>query len=266
MRAGLAVSVLVLSGVLQAAPSMAQNYSSPWIFSVNVGAEVPSSGNVIAGVASNTVVLSTLNTNLVGSGSVVMRGRTFDDLYDPALTASFEVRYALSDLTEVFGSLGYKAANAKNGVDLGCIQQSTAPGVCYQALSGEVSDLKQYALEIGYRQWFGTGLLSSAVKPYWAVHGGAVYTDAVNASITSPLGGIANWSLYDSGTSLTAGADLGASYTLTQNFEIAAEVGVRYTDNLNDNDADIGGIGLETANDKSRAVSFPISVRMHTVF
>lgn len=266
MRAGLAVSIIVLAGALQSAPAAAQNYSSPWIFSVNVGTEIPSSGNVIAATTSNDIVLSTLNTNLVGNGTVVMRGRNFNDLYDSALTAAVEVRYALSDLSEVFGSLGYKFSNAKNAVDLGCIEQSTAPGVCYQALSGEVSDLKQYALEIGYRQWFGTGLISSAVKPYWAVRAGAVYSDTVNLTATSPAGGIAGWTLYDDGVSLTAGADLGASYTLSSNFEIAAEVGVRYTDSLKDNDIDLGGIGLGTANDKSKAVSFPISVRMHTVF
>ncbi len=266
MRAGLAVSILVLSGAFVAAPSMAQNYSSPWIFSASVGTEIPSSGAPITGATSNTVALSTLNSNMTGNGTLIMRGRNFDDVYDAALTAAVEVRYALSDLTEVFGSLGYKFSNAKTGVSLGCVEQTTAVGTCYQAVTGELSDLKQYALEIGYRQWFGTGLFTPAIKPYWAVRAGAVYTNNVDMTATTPVGGISGWKLYEDGVSLTAGADLGASYTLSSNFELAAEVGVRYTDDLKEYDTDLGGIGLGAVNDKSKAVSFPISVRMHSVF
>lgn len=266
MRAIWAVSLVAISSVMGVSSAIAQSYSSPWIFSVNVGTQIPSSGNVVQASTSSLVALSTLNTNLTGNGTMIMRGRTFDDMYDNALTASVEVRYALSDLTELFGSLGYRSANAKTGVTLGCLEQTTAPGTCYQAITGEVDDLQQYSLEIGYRQWLGMGLLSSAIKPYWAVHGGAVYTDAINIHATTPAGGIGNWTLYDDGWSVTAAADVGASYTLSSNFEIAAELGVRYTDKLKDNDTDFTGLSMQSINDKSREVSFPVSVRMHTVF
>lgn len=264
MRFNLLHATTILVGTFGASPLLAQNYTSPWSYSVSVGTDVPVSGDVIAAGSSNTLNLATLNANLGGTGVLQMRGREYGDMYNAGLKTTFEVRYALSDLAEIFGSIGYLKAEAKTNVDLGCLVVATS--ACGTTLSGQVADLKQTSLEIGYRQWLGIGLVSDALRPYFAVHGGVVKTDAIHSYITAGANPLAHWRLYDETYSYTVGGDIGATYTLSNYAEIGAEVGVRYTSKLDQLDADYGSIGLGGVNNSSAQVSVPVTLRLNTVF
>lgn len=266
MRVKTLLTTTILAGAFIAAPLMAQNYSSPWSYSTSIGTEVSVSGDVINGADSNAIDMSTLNANLSGMQIIKMRGRSYDDMYDKGLKSTFEVRYALSDLAEIFGSIGFLKAEAKKNADLGCLADAAAPATCLSGLTGQVSDLKQTSLDIGYRQWFGVGLFTDAIRPYYALRAGAVKTDAIHAFVTSGADGIGHWRLYDDTYSYSAQADLGATYTITDSMELGAEVGVRYVSKLDKIDTELSGLGLSGINSKSQQVTVPISLKLNAVF
>jgi hypothetical protein len=250
---------------VMASPAFADGYySSPWIFSVSVGSDVPVSGEIFNAADSNVATLSALNANLSGTGILHLKGKKYSDLYYPSAKISFEVRYALSDLSEIYGSAGYLKAQSKGFQDLGCLE--VGANVCATQLIGHVNDLTQYTLELGYRSWFGTGFISEAIRPYWAVHGGIARTNAGHMYLAAGNDPLAHWNQYKASTQLTFGGDLGATYTVSSNSELAAEIGVRYTGKLKANPGDLASWGLEEALDDSHLVSIPVTLRYHTTF
>ena len=266
MRVKTLLMTTIIAGAAVAAPAFAQNYSSPWSYSSSIGTEISVSGDVMAAGDSSAIDMSTLNTNLSGQQVMKMRGRSYDDMYDKGIKSTFEVRYALSDLAEIFGSIGFLKAEAKKNVDLGCLAAAAAPATCVAGLNGQVADLKQTALEIGYRQWFGVGLFSDAIRPYYALRAGAVKTDAIHALVSTGADGLGHWKLYDDTYSYSAQADLGATYTISDSMELGAEVGVRYVSKLDQIDSDFGALGLGGINNKSEQVSVPLTLKLNAVF
>ena len=255
-----------IAGALMASPALAQNYSSPWSFSSSIGTEIPVSGNVLEGTDSTPILMSTLNANLVGTQVMRMRGRNYKDMYEASIKSTFEVRYALSDLSEIFGSVGYLKAKAKKNVDLGCLADALTPATCVAGLNGNVDDIKQWSMDLGYRQWLGMGLVSDAIRPYFALRAGATKTSAINAHVSTGADGLGNWRLYDDTYSYSAQADLGATYTISETMELGAEVGVRYVSKLDKINTDFGALGLGKINDNSEQVSVPISLKLNAVF
>lgn len=262
----ISLSSIILIATGFACAANAQSYSSPWSFSSSIGTEGSTSGATMNGGTSSTLAFSSLNPNLVGNGTIKLRGRDFSETYEPGIRTTFEVRYALSDLSEVYGSLGYYKAQAKSNILFGCLSDSSTPDACTSSLTGNVSNFKQYTAEVGFRKWLGIGLFTDALRPYFAIHGGAAYTDAIHTKFVNGSDTVGHFRLYDDSWSYTVGADIGASYTITNNMELAAEVGVRYTDKLKQVDTDLDTLNLGFVNDTSDRVSFPLTVRLNTVF
>lgn len=267
MRASQLCSGLILAAagaVLAASPAAAQTYS-PWSFGATVGQDVAVGGDVISSTISNNLQLNTLNSNLTGTGWLAMRGTTWDEAYESALNVTVEVRYASTDFSEFFGALTYVQADASENVTVGCL--ATTPPNCATTLTGSFSDFRQIGLEAGYRQWFGFSLLGDTIKPYFAVRGGLVHTDEIRLRVNAgAAGGLGNWRLYEEGWTAMIGADVGATYAISQNAEIGGEIGVRYTTSLSDDDSDFGALGLANINDESERLSVPVSVRLNAVF
>ncbi|WP_240008100.1 hypothetical protein [Pseudaquidulcibacter saccharophilus] len=265
MRLKNLVTLAIISSAAIATNAMADGYSSPWIFSSSIGTEVSAQGTVVNDGIGTATDLSAYNAAYTSS-IVQMRGRKYDDMYKTNIHTSFEVRYALSNLTEVFGSIGYTNASAKDNVQMGCLVSVAASGVCDTNLTGSANDLEQYMLELGWRQWFGGNWVKNPIKPYYAVHGGVVYTKEVSVDMKAGANSLGKMKLFDDGVTYTAGADLGASYTLSDSMELAAEVGVRYNSPLKKNSANNCTYGVCGTNDVKGQVTIPIAVRLNTVF
>jgi hypothetical protein len=262
-NAAIATIVLCSSAAsAQAAPP--QEMSSPWSFSASIGTDIAVGGEVMNAATSNSLNLSTLNSNLSGTGVLTMRGRDYKDMYEPGAKASVEVRYATSELSEYFGTVSYMRAAGKNNVNVGCIV-TTAPS-CGTAILGSVSDLQETSLEIGFRHWLGTGFISEAIRPYYAIRGGAVWSKGGHNYLHTATDSLAMWRLYDDSVAYTVGFDVGATYTISRNAELAAEIGVRYTGDRDGLDIDYGAIGLGAINNNSSRVSIPMSVKLNAVF
>jgi hypothetical protein len=260
----LAITLAAAAAALAVTPAAAQGYS-PWSFGASIGTDAYQSGDVVSAATSSSLTLSTLNQNLTGTGVLQLRGADYDDAYDRAINATVEVRYAATDMSEFFGAISYTKASGKQ-FDAGCVLV-TGNTACNQAITGQLSDLSQIGVEVGYRQWFGFSMMGDRLKPYFAVRGGLVRTDAIDLSLSGgTIGGLADWTMYEETWTAMIGADLGATYAISPNAELGAEVGVRYTTALGDDDGDFGGIGLGTINDSSERLTVPVAVRLNAVF
>lgn len=255
---------LLFATAANAQAAQPQEMSSPWSFSASIGTDIAVGGEVMNAANSNTLTLSTLNSNLAGTGVLMMRGRDYKDMYEPGAKASVEVRYAISELSEYFGAVSYMRAAGKNNVNVGCI--ASVALACNTALLGSVSDLQETAVELGYRHWLGTGFISEAIRPYYAIRGGAVWSKGGHNYLHTATDSLAMWRLYDDSVAYTVGFDVGATYTISRNAELAAEIGVRYTSDRKDMDIDYGAIGLGAINNNSSRVSIPMSVKLNAVF
>jgi hypothetical protein len=259
-RAMRATSIAILLAA-SATPALAQS-NSPWSFGGSIGYDIPVSGSAFAADDSNSLNLSTLNANLTGTGILRLRGTDFKDAYDPALRATIEVRYALSDMSEVFGAFTYTKAEGKK-VSIGCIKTTVE---CAYNLSATLADLDQRGIEIGYRQWLNFSMLGDYVRPYVAFRAGATKTKDINGVIQAGTVDISRWRLYKEGVSYSLGGDLGATVALSPNIELGGEVGVRYLSKLKERDTDYGAIGLGETNDKADIISIPVSLRINAAF
>lgn len=238
------------------------DYVSPWSFGGTVGYDVPAGGSVVTSANSSSIVLSTLNPSFSGTGVIRLRGIGYRDAYDPARRATFEVRYAVSEYTELFGAFSYSQANGK-ALSVGCIVVAAA---CTDTIRGQFSDSRQMGLEVGYRQWLDLDLFGQTVMPYLSVRGGVLKSDAIHAFLRTPTGALGRWRLYDDAYSYVLGADVGATIGVFPNAEIGAEVGIRYQTALKEIDTDFGALGLSEINSESERFSIPVSVRLNAVF
>jgi hypothetical protein len=244
-----------------ATPALADS-GSPWSFGGSVGYDIPVDGKALDTANSSSITLSTLNSNLTGSGTIRLRGVDYKDAYDDALRATLEVRYAMSDTSEFFGAFTYTNAEGKSAV-AGCLDIA---GVCTTNVNATLSDYRQYGLEVGYRQWLNMAMLGDAVRPYFAVRGGVVRTDAIRALFATPTDNLADWRLYKETYAYTIGGDLGATVAISPNAEIGGEVGIRYQTALREFEGDLGAVGLGTAITKSERLSVPVSFRLNAAF
>jgi hypothetical protein len=253
------VGVLTLVG---AGAAQAQTAPGRWTVSPEISVEFPSGGDVHGGVDAPVADLGGLNPALAGvSATLEVESRSFDDIYGDAVSFGLEAAYGVNDSAEFFGALRYVTA------DEGRVQVG---GAAVPALNttlpvfGTFSDYEAWALEAGYRQYFG----SSALRPYVAGRAGVVFTDAISATFEVPDAAItiANAPFYDDSTSFTAGLDVGLSYALSDRVSVQAETGIRYVSELEGDDSAIGGLGLGSINGVGDRTYVPVTLRARFVF
>jgi len=262
------LSYLIPALALMGSPALAD---TPFSFGGTIGYEFPVSGKVIDQTNSASVNLATLNASLAGTGILRLRGTDFKDSSDAALKATIEVRYALTQTSELFGALSYSQADGKSA-NIGCVEivVSGAPD-CTTPLTATFSDFKQIGVELGYRQWLESPFMRDRLFPYYALRAGITQTDALSANVAAstslvPNAPIGTWNLYDDKITYVVGGDIGATYLIAPFAEIGAEVGVRYNSKLSEIDTGLTPLGLAAANDKSDRITIPVSVRLNAAF
>ena len=262
------LSYLVPALALVSSPALAD---SPFSFGGSVGYEFPVSGKIIDETSSASINLTTLNPALAGTGILRLRGTDFKDISDAPLKATIEVRYALTQTSEMFGAITYSQGNGKSA-NIGCVEivVSGAPD-CSTPLTATFSDFKQVGVELGYRQWLESPVMSDRLFPYYTLRAGVTQTDALSATVAAstslvPNAALGTWDLYDDKVTYVVGGDVGATYLIAPFAEIGAEVGVRYNSKLSEIDTGLTALGLAAANDKSDRISIPVSVRLNAAF
>lgn len=254
--------ITTVAAVTFAGVAHAQTAPGRWSVSIEAGAEFPTDGDVHGGATAVVPDLGPLNPALAGvDAELRIQPRSFDDIYGEGMNIGAEFAYGAMDNGEIFGAIRYMKA------DEGKVQVG---GAFVPALNttlpvfGTFSDYESWAIEAGYRQYFGTGPL----KPYVAGRLGAVFTDKISATFEIPDGGItiADAPFYDSSTSFSAGLDVGVSYAVSDMVTLQAETGIRYTSKLEDDDSAIGGLGLASINNVGERTYVPLTVRARFAF
>lgn len=252
-----ALAVLALAGAANA-----QTAPGKWTLSLEAGSEMPTDGDVHEGAIAPVADLGPLNPALAGvAAELRIEPRSYDAIYGDAFNVGFEAAYGVSENAEAFGSVRYVKS------DEGTVQVG---GAFVPALAttlpvfGTFGDVETWAVEAGYRQYFGAG----NIRPYLAGRLGVAFTDSVAATFAIPDANILipDAPFYDDSTSLSAGIDLGVSWQVNDTLSLQAETGYRYVGELEDDDSAIGGLGLASINNVGDRTYVPVTLRAKFAF
>jgi opacity protein-like surface antigen len=261
-----ALTVAIFSPAL-IGPAMAKPLDAgQFAGSITGGLEVPVDGDVHGGATAPVASLAALNPNLPAvAAELRIQARSFDDIYGEAASFGVEGAYGLGGGLELIGALRSITA------DEGQVQVGTAFVPALSAslpVIGRFGEFQSLSIEGGVRQHFDRG---GGFMPYIGGRVGVTQVDAIRASFTVPVpAGVGaepndialnNVRFYDDSTAFTLGLDVGASVELTPGFEISIETGLRYQSSLEDDDRDIGGLGLAAINDEGDRLSVPLTVK-----
>jgi len=265
-------SLVAISAVFMAAsPAFAAPLDSGrFAGSVFAGAEFPIDGDVHAGATAPIASLAALNPNLPAAGAELrIQSRSFDDIYGDGLSYGVEGAYGLGGGREVFGAV------RRTEADQGSVQVGTAFVPALSAslpVFGTFGDLKITSIEGGVRQFFGT----SAITPYVAGRAGVAFVDEIRATFTVPVPtgvgaepndiNLNNVPFYGDTTTWTVGVDVGASWKINNSWSLMAETGLRYSGELDGDDAALSTLGLSAINDEGARLSVPLTVKARYAF
>lgn len=257
----IAVSAALTAPVL-AKPLDAGQFSG----AITAGVELPVDGDVHGGAVAPVASLAALNPNLPAvNAELRIQARSFDDIYGEAATFGVEGAYGLGGGLELIGALRSIQA------DEGQVQVGTAFVPALSAslpVIGRFGEFQALSIEGGVRQHFDLG---GGFAPYVGGRIGVTQVDGIRASfsVAVPAGvgaepndiALNNVRFYDDSTAFTLGLDVGANFELAPGFNVGVETGLRYQSSLEDDDRDIGGLGLAAINDEGDRLSVPITVK-----
>ncbi len=229
---------------------------------IHGGGDIPIDGNVHKGAVAPIADLGVLNPALAGTAAELqIEKRSQKSVYDEGYNVGVELAYGLSDSSEVFGSVRHAwtgKGRATVGGALIPAQSATLP------VTAEFSKQKSDTIELGYRQYLGSG----GLQPYGALRGGIGFHDRVRVDLAVPDAAIAvdGARFTKKTTTFSGGVDLGVSYDLGSTVSIQAETGLRYRSKLKDDDTDLTALGLAGINNGGDRLSVPITVRLRAGF
>jgi hypothetical protein len=241
-------------------PALAQSESGKISISVSGGASLAVGGTMHGGANAPIADLGVLNPALAGvPATLQIEKRSQNDVYDTGWTVGGEIGYGLSESSEVLLSVRYLKAKG-NRINVGGAAAG-APVNATLPVFGDFGDYKSLALELGYRQYLGSG---EGIRPFVAARAGATRISKIAADFTVPDAGIAlnGVPFSKSSWAISGGADVGVSIPLGTNVSIEPEVGIQYTDGARGNDSALGGLGLGSINNKGERWSVPVRVRL----
>lgn len=257
-------SLLVLAASL---PALAAPSGGPkageWSFSLSGGPDFVLDGDVHGGTNAPVADLGPLNPSLAGvAATLQIESRDYDDVYGTLYAVQGEFAYGLDSRSEMFGALTYGWA------DGGRLQVG---GAAVPALNttlpvlGRFDDFKYWGLDAGYRYYLGDG---GDFLPYVAGRASVQWVDKINATFTIPDANIAlnNVRFYGDSTVWGAGLDVGFLWNVAPALSVGLETGLRYHGDLNDDDGDIGGLGLSSINNAGSRWSVPVKARVRFSF
>lgn len=259
--AALAAS-LALTAPATAKPLEAGQFSGAF----TAGVELPIDGDVHGGATAPVTSLAALNPNLPAvPAELRIQARSFDDIYGEAATFGIEGAYGLGGGLEIIGAVRSIQA------DEGTVQVGTAfvPALAASLpVQGRFGEFNAVSVEAGVRQHFDMG---GGFMPFVGARAGVTQVDAIKASfsvaVPDTVGvlpndiNLDNVNFYDDSTAFTIGLDVGASIEVIEGFTLTAETGIRYQSELEDNDRDIGGLGLASINDAGDRLSIPLTIK-----
>jgi hypothetical protein len=218
---------------------------SPWVVDIGIGIAPSISGNINSGAIGV----------LQGQATAILPN-SYGDVYGTGLDFRFGAGYALSEVSELRGTFTYQSADA-DLVRLGDIGPSS--------LYTQYSDYKTFGLDLGYRRY--VPLQKSRIRVYGEVTVGAAFISRINAQFAAPTSNLIFTSsdFYDRTAAFTWGINSGLLFPVSDRIDINAQLGLRHVSGLSQVDQ-FAGTGLETINDSTGRLTFPIVVGLRFRF
>lgn len=257
LLAGLSAAAAALA---IAAPAQAKAEAGSVSVSIYGGADFAVGGTMHDGANAPIADLGALNPALAGiPATLLIEPRSQSDVYDTGWTLGGELAYGVSDNGEVLLAARYVEAKG-NRINVGGAAAG-APVNATLPVFGDFGNYKTFSVELGYRQYFGSG---EGITPFVTARAGATRVSAISADFTVPDAGIAlNGVPFSNGSwVLSGGADFGLSIPLGERASIVPEVGIQYTGAAEGNDTALGGLGLGAINNKGERWSVPVRLRL----
>jgi hypothetical protein len=250
------ISLLAAAAIATLTAGAAQAEAGKWSGRIVGGADFAIGGNVHGGANAPIADLGGLNPGLAGISSTLQIGsRSQSTIYGEAWNIGFELGYGLSDSSEVFGSVRYSTTGS------GSTQVGVANVPALNAnlpINGDFGSWKNWAIEAGYRQYFGEGTF----RPYAAGRAGLVFNSGIDATFTIPDASITlnDVPFYKSSTLFTAGVDVGAAVEVATGISLFAETGIRYTTSPRGDDSALSTLGLASINNDGDRWDIPVRI------
>jgi len=154
----------------------------------------------------------------------------YDDAFDNAKGLDLTATYDVSQNTTLLGRVGYNKAEG-NLINIGTVSD----GVVTEDLFAEFSDMEQYTIEGGFRQYMG---YPTGMRPYIGATAGFTKYDDIDltqssATLVDPSVFVQTYA--DGGWAPTASGVVGAEWALGARSGIGVETGVRWTEALDTN-------------------------------
>jgi opacity protein-like surface antigen len=234
-----AVIVCVLIARAASAQTPSQTGESRWVVDLGFGMAPSINGNV------NSGAIGTLN----GLATAVLP-QSYGNVYGTGIDFRFGGGYVWDDVTEFHGMFTYQSADA-DLVRLGDYGPSS--------LYAQYSDYKTLGLDLTYRRYFP--IPHQIVRPYAEGGIGIGFISRINVQFAAPQSNaiFTSTDFYDRTAAFTWTLNAGAMFRVAEHVDLNAQFGVRHVGGLAQVDQ-LVGTGLETINDNSARLTFPIVV------
>ena len=233
------VVVMIAVGLL-ASPAQAQSTGlSKFVIDLGVGLDMSINGNV------NSGAIGRLN----GQAAAILP-QPYGDVYGTGLTFKFGGGYVLNPESEVRAVFTLQSADA-NLVRLGDIGPSS--------LYGQYSDYVSFGLDLGYRRY--VPLTNTKLRVYGEGTLGMAFIDEINVVLSAPQSNLIldETDFYDRTAAFTWGINFGVLFPVASKLDLNAQFGLRHVSGLSEVDQ-LVGTGLESINDDSGGLTFPIVI------
>jgi hypothetical protein len=233
--------------------------------SISVGATMIGEGQLHGGATTVVPSLTALNPGLPAvPATLEIRGRDYKDVYDTPVEFGVEATYGFSDNVEVFGAINYSKTEGSR------IQVGDATVAALNATLptfGSFGDLENVGLEVGARYFFGTG----DYIPFVGASVGVTHQNGMRATFTipdAPAGGItlADVPFFKKANLFTASVEGGIAANFSETLSGRLSVGARFISAPKGDDSVLGTLGLQSINDGSDRIVFPIKASVAASF
>ncbi|PHR57467.1 MAG: hypothetical protein COA43_12280 [Robiginitomaculum sp.] len=200
------------------------NSALPFGLEASIGTAFAIGGD-IAGAKPGGIALG--GTNTVSATPAI----SYSDAYKNAIHYGLTGTYDLSPSTTLLAGFGYAKAKGQL-IETGTISNGTGSGSTTEPLYAQWSDLEEYTVEAGVRQYLGGWSNTlTGIRPYVGLTAGATHNNAVrlaqSSSTVMPLG--SNTQTYlEKGWKPTASGIIGAEMQVGARTALGIETGIRW--------------------------------------
>lgn len=235
--------------MLAASPNVVRAQAAPdeskWNVEFGIGIDVGINGNVNSGAI-----------GVLQGQAAALLPQPYGDVYGTGIQFRVGGGYAIDRFSELRATLTFQSADA-DLVRLGDVGPSS--------LYAQYSDYQSMALDVGYRRY--APLENKVVRLYGEGTVGLGFIDAIDVRLAAPQSNLVldSTDFYDQTAAFTWGVNAGVLFRVAERWDVNAQIGLRHISGLAAVDQ-LAGTGLDTINNDSGRLTFPIGIGLRVRF